>query len=132
MFISLSAYPQNESPEKFKQDTTLTLCEGVNVCRAGTQYPRSGKTYVEIYEVLTDSLVMRFGMEFRISDSTFIRKVPMSSVDRKFYDQLKAETESIIRNQESYRKKTIEFINSNRASYEVWSYFKLLGIIEEK
>lgn len=84
---------------------------------------------MEIYEVISDSLVRRFGMEFRSSDSTFVRKVPMEGCTRKVYDQMKSDVDFVIHNQEELRKETIEFINTYRTSYEVWYYFKCLGIL---
>lgn len=110
-----------------KKDTII-IADGVNVHRSGTRYSHSGRTYTEIYEVITDSIVHRFGLEFRSADSSFVRKVPMEGTTRKLYDQMKSDMEFVLRNQERMRKETIEFINRYRTSPEVWLYFKLLGI----
>lgn len=130
LLASVICYGQGKLLDKLKQDT-VTLKDKVYVYRAGTRYSHSGNTYIEIYDVVTDSIVHRFGMEFRSSDSTFIRKVPMNGITRALYDRMKLETEFVLRNQERMRKETIEFINRYRASYEVWLYFKLLGIIRK-
>lgn len=124
LLASAVCYGQDKLPDKIQQDT-VTLKEGVYVHRAGTRY--SGKTYTEIYEVITDSVVNRFGLEFR-SDSTFLRRVPMEGTTRKLYDRMKSDADFVASNQERLRKETIEAINSYRTSYEVWVYFKLLGI----
>lgn len=126
LLASVVCYGQDKLPDKIQQDT-VTLKEGVYVHRAGTRYSR--KTYTEIYEVITDSVVNRFGLEFRSADSSFVRKVPMEGTIRRLYDQMKSDVDSIVNNQERMRKETIEFINRYRTSYEVWLYFKVLGIL---
>ena len=130
LLVSVVCYGQDKVSDKPKQDTA-TLKEGVYVYRSGTRYSYSGKTYTEIYEVITDSIVHRFGLEFRSADSTFVRKVPMEGTIRALYDRMKADTEFVLRNQEPMRKATIEFINRYRTSYEVWLHFKLLGILRK-
>ena len=130
LLVSVVCYGQDKVPDKPKQDT-VALKEGVYVYRSGTRYSYSGKTYIEVYEVITDSIVYRFGMEFRSSDSTFVRKVPMEGTIRALYDRMKSDTEFVLRNQEPMRKATIEFINRYRTSYEVWLHFKLLGILRK-
>lgn len=124
LLASVMCYGQDKLPDKPKQD--IPSKEGVYVHRSGTRY--SGKTYTEIYDVITDSVVNRFGLEFRSADSSFVRKVPMEGITRELYDRMKADTDSTIRNQERMRKETIKFINGYRASYEVWLYFNLFGI----
>ena len=124
LLASAVCYGQDKLPDKIQQDT-VALKEGVYVHRAGTRYSR--KTYTEIYEVITDSVVNRFGLEFR-SDSTFLRRVPMEGTTRKLYDRMKSDADFVASNQERLHKETIEVINSYRTSYEVWAYFKLLGI----
>lgn len=124
LLASVICYGQDKLPDKPKQD--IPLKEGVYVHRSGTRY--SGKTYTEIYDVVTDSVVNRFGLEFRSADSSFVRKVSMEGTTRELYDRMKSDTDSIVCNQERMRKETIEFINRYRTSYEVWFYFKLLGI----
>lgn len=124
LLASAVCYGQDKLPDKIQQDT-VALKEGVYVHRAGTRYSR--KTYTEIYEVITDSVVNIFGLEFR-SDSTFLRRVPMEGTTRKLYDRMKSDADFVASNQERLRKETIEAINSYRTSYEVWVYFKLLGI----
>lgn len=124
LLASVICYGQDKLPDKPKQD--ISLKEGVYVHRSGTRY--SGKTYTEIYDVVMDSVVNRFGLEFRSADSSFVRKVPMEGTTRRLYDQMKSDADSIVNNQERMRKETIEFINRYRTSYEVWLYFKVLGI----
>lgn len=124
ILVSVVCHSQDKLPDKPKQDTVI--CNGY-LHRSGTRY--SGKTYTEIYDVITDSVVNRFGLEFRSADSSFIRKVPMEGTTRRLYDQMKSDTDSIVNNQERMRKETIEFINRYRTSYEVWLYFKVLGIL---
>ena len=125
LLASVICYGQDKLPDKPKQD--IPLKEGVYVHRSGTRY--SGKTYTEIYDVVTDSVINRFGLEFRSADSSFVRKVPMEGTIRRLYDQMKSDVDSIVNNQERMRKETIEFINRYRTSYEVWLYFKVLGIL---
>ena len=125
LLVSVICYGQDKLPDKPKQD--IPLKEGVYVHRSGTRY--SGKTYTEIYDVVTDSVVNRFGLEFRFADSSFVRKVPMEGTIRRLYDQMKSDADSIVNNQERMRKETIEFINRYRTFYEVWLYFKVLGIL---
>ena len=124
LLASVICYGQDKLPDKPKQE--IPLKEGVYVHRSGTRY--SSKTYTEIYDVITDSVVNRFGLEFR-SDSTFLRRVPMDGTTRKLYDQMNSDTEFVLRNQERLRKETVEFLNRYRTSYEVWLYFKVLGIL---
>lgn len=128
VLVSVGVYGQDTIPAQPKLDSLsgITLKEGVSISKSGTRY--SGKTYTEIYEVITDSIVYRFGMEFK-SDSTFIRRVPMDGCDRKVYDMMNGTTERVLSEQEKRRKETIEFINRYRTSYEVWMYFKILGIL---
>ena len=125
LLASVICYGQDKLPDKPKQE--IPLKEGVYVYRSGTRY--SGKTYTEIYDVVTDSVVNRFGLEFRSADSSFVRKVPMEGTTRRLYDQMKSDADSIVNNHERMRKETIEFINRYRTSYEVWLYFKVLGIL---
>lgn len=131
LLASTGCYGQDKMPSKPKPETPIdvTLKEGVYVHRSGTRY--SGKTYTEIYDVITDSVVNRFGLEFRSADSAFVRKVPMEGTTRALYDQMKSDAEFVLRNQERMGKETIEFINRYRTSYEVWLYFKLLGILRK-
>ena len=124
LLASVMCYGKDKLLDKSKQD--IQLKEGVYVHRSGTRY--SGKTYIEIYDVVTDSIVYGFGLEFK-SDSTFIRRVLLESCDRKVYDMMNGVTERVLSEQEKRRKETIEFINSYRASYEVWLYFKSLEIL---
>ena len=53
----------------------------------------------------------------------------MESCDRKVYDMMNGITKRVLSEQEKRRKNTIEFINRYRTSYEVWLYFKVLGIL---
>lgn len=130
LLVSVVCYGQDKVLDKPQQDTVI-LKKGVYVHRSGTRYSYSGKTYIEVYEVITDSIVHRFGLEFRSADSTFVRKVPMEGTTRALYDRMKSDTEFVLRNQEPMRKATIEFINRYRTSYEVWLHFKLLGILRK-
>lgn len=124
LLVSVICYGQGKFSDKPKQE--IPLKEGVHVHRVGTRY--SSKTYTEIYDVVTDSVVNRFGLEFRSTDSSFVGKVPMEGTTRRLYDRMKSDADSIANNQERMRKETIEFINRYRTSYEVWLYFKVLGI----
>lgn len=128
LLASVMCYGQDKLPDKPKQETPInvTLKEGAYVYKSGTRY--SGRTYTEIYEVITDSIVHRFGMEFRSADSTFVRKVPMEGTTRELYDRMNSDVISTVASQERLRKETVEFLNRYRASYEVWLYFKVLGI----
>lgn len=132
LLVSTVCYGQDKMPDKPKSETpiSVTLKEGAYVHRSGIRY--SGKTYTEIYDVITDSIVHRFGMEFRSADSTFVRKVPMEGTTREVYDRMKSDAEFVLHNQERMRKETIEFINRYGASYEVWFYFKMLNILERR
>lgn len=125
LLVSVICYGQDKLPDKPKQE--IPFKEGVYVHRSGTYHSR--KTYTEVYDVVTDSVVNRFGLEFRSADSSFVRKVPMEGTTRRLYDQMKSEADSIVNNQERMRKETIEFIDRYRTSYEVWLYFKVLGIL---
>lgn len=127
LLASVICYGQDKLPDKPKPETPInvTLKEGAYVHKSGIRY--SGKTYTEIYEVITDSVVNRFGLEFR-SDSTFLRRVPMEGITRELYDRMNSDVASTVSSQERLRKETIEFLNRYRTSYEVWFYFKVLGI----
>lgn len=126
--ISVSLNGQDIFPERAKQEfRKVELKEGVNVHHVGTEYTRN--TYTEIYEILTDSIVYRFGLVYS-KDSTFIKREQRDGTIRKLYDQMKYIDAYVERSQEQRRKETEEFVNSYRASYEVWSYFKLLGVLK--
>lgn len=125
MFISMNIYGQ----DTIRMDTFNFNFEKGSIVRNGTHYARS--TFIEIYEVITDSIVYSFGLEYKYSDSSFVRKVQRPSCDRKIYDMMKATSEQAARNQEKSRKETIEFLNRHRASEEVWRMFKLYGLIKE-
>lgn len=127
LLASVMCYGKDKLPDKSKQD--IQLKEGVYVHRSGTRY--SGKTYIEIYDVVTDSVVNRFGLEFRSADSSFVRKVPMEGITRRLYDQMKSDADSIVNNQERMRKETIDMINRYRTSPEVWLHFKLLEALDK-
>lgn len=88
-------------------------------------------TYTEIYMVVTDSIVYRFGLKFWSADSSFIKKVPMEPYSRRFYDQMQADKERAKRTQEQRRKETIEFINGYRSSPEVWLQFQILEALDK-
>lgn len=113
-----------------KSDTS-SLKEGVYVIKSGCKYSHYGTTFTEIYDVVTDSIVYRFGLEFKSSDSTFIRKVEMEGCNRKLYDQMNETTARIIAEQDKYRKETIEFLDEFKASYEVWRLFKLYNVLRK-
>lgn len=113
-----------------KDSVNISLKEGVSVKKSGVQDSPGGKYYTEIYEVITDSVVYQFGLEFR-SDSTFYRKVQMGSINRKLYDDMAARTSKMVAEQERLRKETIEFVNRFRTSYEVWLLFKLYNVLKK-
>lgn len=128
MFIAMNAHGQ----DTVRMDTSnLKLKEGVVINKSGIKYSRSGKTYTEIYDVVTDSIVYRFGLEFRSSDSTFVRKVCMENCNRKVYDMMSRTTQQMLDAQEEARKETVEFLNRYGASTEVWLMFKLYGILKK-
>lgn len=129
MLVSVGVYGQDDIPAQAKLDTRsgIELKDGVSIYKSGTRY--SGKTYTEIYEAVTDSVVYRFGLEFK-SDGTFVRRVPMENCDRKVYDMMHETTERVFAEQEERRKGTIEFLNRYRTSPEVWFLFKLYGILK--
>ena len=128
LVISVAVNGQDAMPKRAKQDCRkVELKDGADVHRAGTEYTQN--TYTEIYEILTDSIVYRFGLVYS-KDSTFIKREQRDGTVRKLYDQMKRIDAYVERSQEQRRKETEEFINSYRASYEVWSYFKLLGILK--
>ena len=132
MLVVVKVYGQDTIPVQAKSDENsgIELKDGVDISKSGTMYSRSGKTYTEIYEVVTDSMVYRFGLEFRSADSSFVRKVPMQGYTREFYDMMKVTTKQVLENQENARKETIEFLNRYRTSPEVWLLFKIYGILE--
>ena len=127
LLVAVSCHAQDSLPRKAKPDSPI----GASVQYSGRTYSYSGKRYIDVYEVLTDSIVYRFGLEFRAADSSFVRKVSMDGTVRKLYDQMKANAEYVEKNQERMRKETIEHINRYRTSPEVWFYFKLYGILDE-
>lgn len=123
MLITVRLYSQDATKEISLKDSTF-------IVKSSIEYSHSGKTYTEIYEVVTDSIVYRFGLMFRSSDSTFVRRVPKDSYTREFYDIMKRETEWMIRNQENARKETIDFLNRYRTSPEVWFLFNLYKVLK--
>lgn len=126
MLVPLISMGQDALPQKAKPDGRITLKDGVNVHRAGTEYTKN--TYTELYEILTDSVVYRFGMVYT-KDSTFIKREQRDGTTRSFYDQMKRIDKYVEQRQERYRKETVEFLNSYRVSYEIWYYFNLLKIL---
>lgn len=132
MLVAVRMYGQDTIPAQARLDALsgIELKDGVDVSKSGIMYSHSGKTFTEIYEVVTDSMVYRFGLEFRSADSSFVRKVPMESYTREFYDIMKVTTEQALENQENARKETIEFLNRYRTSPEVWLLFKLHGLLK--
>lgn len=124
--ISVAVSGQDIMPKKAKHDCIKDELKD-SVHYAGTEYTRN--TYTDIYEILTDSIVYRFGLVYS-KDSTFIKREQRDGINRKFYDEMQRDTQEMIANQERRKKETEEFINSYRASYEVWSYFKLLEILK--
>ena len=122
LLASFSCYGQSN---KSVQDTALLK----NVHYAGRQWSHTGKYYTEIYEVLTDTLVHRFGLRFLSADSSFVKKVPMDGINRRLYDQMKADMEYVSEHQEEMRKETIDMINRHRTSPEVWLYFEALELL---
>lgn len=126
--VSVLANGQDITPKRAEQECRkIELKDDVYVHHAGTEYTRN--TYTEIYEILTDSIVYRFGLVYS-KDSTFIKREQRDGIIRKLYDQMKYIDAYVERNQEKRRNETEEFIDSYRASYEVWSYFRLLGVLK--
>ena len=126
--ISVAVNGQDIPLKKAKQDCRkIEFKDGVNIHHVGTEHTQN--TYTEIYEILTDSIVYRFGLVYS-KDSTFIKREQRDGTVRKLYDQMKRIDAYVERSQEQRRKETEEFVNFYRAYYEVWSYFKLLGILK--
>lgn len=124
LLASVACYGQGN---KSVQDTALLK----NVRYAGRQWSHTGKYYTEIYEMLTDTLVHRFGLKFLSADSSFVEKVPMNGINRRLYDQMKADMEYVSEHQEEMRKETIDMINRYRTSPEVWLHFKALELLDK-
>lgn len=129
ILVSVGVYGQDDIPVQAKLDTRSGIEMKIPsfISKIGTRH--SGKTYTEIYEVVTDSVVYRFGLEFK-SDGAFVRRVPMENCDRKVYDMMHETTERVFAEQEELRKETIEFLNRYRTSPEVWFLFKVYGILK--
>lgn len=128
LVISVAVNGQDIMPKRAKQDCRkVELKDCVDVHHVGTEHTRN--TYTKIYEILTDSIVYRFGLVYS-KDSTFIKREQRDGTIRKLYDQMKRIDTYVERSQEQRRNETEEFINSYWASYEVWSYFKLLGVLK--
>lgn len=108
----------------------IKIKDDVSVHKSGVRYSPLGKTYTEIYEVVTDSIVHRFGLEFRSSDSTFIRRVFMDDYNRAFYDMLRRGDEQVRREREKDRKATVDFLNRYNTSPEVWFLFMKYKILK--
>ena len=128
VMVSAVCYCQEPLGKSEQCDSTLLNKEACIIKEGG--YGTSS-TYTEIYMVVTDSIVYRFGLKFRSSDSSFIKKVPMEPYSRRFYDQMQAANERAKRTQEQRRKETIEFINGYRSSPEVWLQFQILEALDK-
>lgn len=124
--MSMMCMAQDKIPTKAKHDVRVSIKDGVNIHRSGTEY--HGDTYTEVYEVITDSIVHRFGMVFT-KDSAFIKREQRDGIIRSFYDEMQRNDKWVMENKDAWQKETEDFIQSYRASYEVWCYFKLLGIL---
>lgn len=124
---SMLCLAQDKIPTKAKYDVSVSIKDGVNIHRSGTEY--HGDTYTEVYEVITDSIVHRFGMVFT-KDSTFIKREQRDGIIRSFYDEMQHNDKWVMDNKDTWQKETEYFIKSYRESYEVWWYFKLLGILK--
>lgn len=129
MLVAVGVYGQDDIPAQAKLAALsgIELPDGVSISKSGTRYSR--KTYTEIYDAVTDSIVYRFGLEFKY-DGTFVGRVPMENCDRKVYDMMRETTERMIAEQEELRKGTIEFLNRCRTSPEVWLLFKLYEVLK--
>lgn len=118
------------SPFKVNSQNVGELKEGVFVQKSGVRYSYSGKTFTEIYSILTDSVVYRFGLEFKSSDSSFVRKVTLDSYDRKVYDMINRSSDTAINNQEKLSKETVEFLQ--RRNYrDIWILFKTYEVLKK-
>lgn len=117
LMASVVCYGQDELPNKPGIPIRNFLRENVFIHKSVNHY--SGKTYTEVYEIITDSVVSRFGMEF-LYDSTFVRRVPMKRIQRKLYDRMRGGITSS--DKEHLRKETIGFINRYSSLYEIWEY----------
>lgn len=125
--VSAICIAQDSIPIKANHDVKVSIKDGVNIHRSGTEY--HGDTYTEVYEVITDSIVHRFGMVFS-KDSTFIKRESRDGIIRSFYDEMQRNDKWVMENKDIWQEETEYFIKTYRASYEVWSYFKLLGILK--
>ena len=118
---TLSVHPKMDAIKK------LSLRHNVEVAKSGVRY--SSKTYTEIYEAVTDSIVYKFGLEFTL-DSTFVREVPMENCDRRVYDMMQLTTKNALKQKEQRKKDTINFLDNYSSSYEVWRLFMQYGLIK--
>lgn len=125
--MSTMCMAQDKIAAKAKHDVRVSIKDEANIHRSGTEY--HGDTYTEVYEVITDSVVHRFGMVFT-NDSTFIKCEQRDGITRSLYDEMERLDKWVMKNKDSWQKETEDFIQSYRASYEVWCYFKLIGILK--
>lgn len=128
LLATVNCFAQDSLPNRAKHDIVTPKGDSY-IHRAGTRYTRS--TYTEVYEVLTDSIVYRFGLMFRSADSSFIKRVPLDGTVRTLYDRMQADTEFILKNQERLREETIKTLNRHRTSPKVWWQFMLLDIFDK-
>lgn len=118
---TLSVHPKIDPAKKF------SLKHNVEVAKSGVRY--SPKTYTELYEAVTDSIVYMFGLEFTL-DSVFVREVPMDNCDRRVYDMMQLTTKNALKQKEQRKKDTINFLDNYSSSYEVWRLFMQYGLIK--
>ena len=113
LVISVAVNGQDTMPKRAKQDCRkVEFKDGVDVHHVGTENTRN--TYTEIYEILTDSIVYRFGLVYS-KDSTFIKREQRDGTVRKLYDQMKRIDAYVERSQEQRRNETAEFVNSYKS-----------------
>ena len=126
---ALNVYGQDTIPAqpKIDRESGFELKDNVSIFKSGIIY--GSKTYTDIYDVVTDSIVHRFGLEFKY-DSTFVRRVPMQDVNRKLYDVMNTTTIKALSEQDSMQKETIDFLNRYKTSVEIWTLFKMYELLK--
>lgn len=129
--VMLSAHSQESEKETFKNlvsmfaptDTIVLQDSGVK---------RDNNTYMDVYRVFSDSAVVEFEMQYWYCDSTFLRGCISRKWSRREYDFIRRMSREAKRDLEKDRKETIEFLNRERASKQVWTLFKLYELLDSK
>ena len=127
--VMLSAHSQESEKETFKNlvsmfaptDTIVLQDSGVK---------RDNNTYMDVYRVFSDSAVVEFEMQYWYCDSTFLRGCISRKWSRREYDFIRRMSREAKRDLEKDRKETIEFLNRERASKQVWTLFKLYELLD--